>query len=152
MNAGTRTLVALAAVLVLVAGCGDDATPAAQVPALSGRLDAVDAAVAAHDDAAARKAINALEQTTTAARRSGELDPARAGEIVRAAEAMLAALGEDEPAETPAESPSPSTGDSEPEGTPHPPPEKPEKPEKKDEGKKDEHGKHEKPEKEHHGH
>jgi outer membrane biosynthesis protein TonB len=128
--AGPRRLaagLAALAVLTLPTGCGGEESPAEQVPALDARLDAVDAAVAAHDDAAARRAVNRLERTAMAAARSGDLDQADLDEITAAGEALYAALGDapDEATETPSPSPSPQ-----PPATEEPEEDKPEKPEK----------------------
>jgi hypothetical protein len=150
VNAGrwtpARALAAGAAVLVLATGCGDAPSPAQQVPSLADRLSAVDQAVAAHDDAATLAALDDLERTARAARRTGDLDAAQVQAILDAAESVRAALpGTDtttEPSPTPSETPSttPSTG-----STPAPPPPPPGK------DKKDEHGKPKK-DKPGHGH
>jgi len=139
--------VALAGLLVpllLAAGCGgDDAPPAAQVPGLTQRLDAVDEAVAAHDDAATRTAVDRLEHTVHDARQSGDLDQTRADEILSAAETLLQALPGAETTPSSTKTPSPSSEPTQtppPTHTPPPPPEhgKKDKPPKPD--KHDEHG------------
>ena len=147
MTPRTRSRVALAGLLVpllLAAGCGgDDAPPAAQVPGLTQRLDAVDEAVAAHDDAATRTAVDRLEHTVHDARQSGDLDQTRADEILSAAETLLQALPGAETTPSSTKTPSPSSEPTQtppPTHTPPPPPEheKKDKPPKPD--KHDEHG------------
>jgi len=139
-----RTGALLAALILpgpLVAGCGGDTSPAAQVPALHQRLDAVDQAVAAHDSAATRRALTRLEQTVRDAQQSGDLDQQHADQILSAAGTLLKALPAAPPTAT--TSPSPSTTPSTTPAPPPPPPghekhDKPPKPEKPD--KHDEHG------------
>lgn len=144
MSAGRRTLARAlasgAAVLVLATGCGDAPSPAQQVPSLADRLSAVDQAVAAHDDAATLAALDDLERTARAARRTGDLDSTQVQAILDAAESVRAALpatDTPEPSPTPSETPStePSTGST----TAPPPPGQ----------EKDEHGK---PKKDNPGH
>jgi ribosomal protein S20 len=139
-------------VTALSAGCGGDRSAADAVPALSTRLDKVDAAIVDHDDAAARAALKSLAATADRAERAGDLDEDQAARIDDAVAALLARLAESEPS-------APSDGESssgppetsqrpEPESTstpvepPSPKPPKPPKP------PKSEH--HDKPE--HHGH
>ena len=106
-----RVLASGAAVLVLATGCGDAPSPAQQVPSLADRLSAVDQAVAAHDDAATLAALDDLERTARAARRTGDLDAAQVQAILDAAESVRAALPATdttttEPSPTPSETPS----------------------------------------------
>ena len=134
-----RVLAAAAAVLVLATGCGDAPSPAQQVPSLADRLSAVDQAVAAHDDAASLVALDDLERTARAARRTGDLDAAQVRAILDAAESVRAALPatdstRTEPSPTPRETPStePSTGST---TAPPPPPPPPGKEKKHEPGK-----------------
>ncbi len=146
------------AVLVLTVGCGADAPPPVDdVPALAERLDAVETAVAAERYAAARQAVDALVEDTTAARDAGDLSDEQADVVLSTAEALLAALpgGEPEPETEPEPDPEPpalepATPDLEPEPPPPPStdegegeeddeekPEKEDKPDKPDKEDKD---------------
>jgi len=101
-----RLLVAAVAVplLLVTAGCGSAEQSAAdQVPALSARLDSIDAAVAAHRYRAARDRIGELVDATVSARDAGDLDRAAADNILASAAQLLASL----PVVTP--TPSPTT-------------------------------------------
>jgi ribosomal protein S20 len=90
---------AAAAVLALVvSGCGSDSTPADEVPALATRLDRVDAAIAAGDDARARTALRALTEATTRSQEAGDISSDQADRIVAAATELLARLPEEAPA------------------------------------------------------
>lgn len=129
-----RTFAAAAAVLVLATGCGDAPSPAQQVPSLTDRLSAVDDAVAAHDDAATVAALDELERTARAARRTGDLDAAQVQGILDTAESVRSALSTDtttaEPSQTPSETPS-----TQPSTAPPPPPPPPGKEKKHEPGK-----------------
>lgn len=139
-------LAVMLAPLLLTTGCGgEDASPASPVPALTQRLDAVDEAVAAHDDAATRTAVDRLEHTVHDAQQGGDLDQARAEEILSAAETLLKALpatdtppSDTPPSDTTSTSPPSDPTQTPPAHTPPAPPEhekkdKPPKPEKHDE-------------------
>lgn len=136
-----RWTAGVAAVLLLTAGCGDDATTG-EVSGLDARLDAVDAAVASHDYDTARTAVASLEHAVEDARRSGDLDRSRAEEILGAAETLRQALPDAAPMTpdtTPSQSPTP-TPESEPESTPAPPPAPPGKEKKPKPEKHEPHG------------
>jgi len=136
-----RVLASGATVLVLASGCGDAPSPAQQVPSLADRLSAVDQAVAAHDDAATIAALDDLERTARAARRTGDLDAAQVQAILDAAESVRAALPATDTTTTPSPSETPSTEPSAPESkTPLPPP-----PPGKDKGHKPGKAKEDKP-------
>ena len=136
-----RVLTSGATVLVLASGCGDAPSPAQQVPSLADRLSAVDQAVAAHDDAATLAALDDLERTARAARRTGDLDAAQVQAILDAAESVRAALPATDTTTTPSPSETPSTEPSAPESkTPLPPP-----PPGKDKGHKPGKAKEDKP-------
>ncbi|MFC6287632.1 hypothetical protein ACFP3Q_14690 [Nocardioides sp. GCM10027113] len=109
------------AVLLGLSGCGGT-SPVEAVPELSDRLAAVDAAVVAGDHATTRDAVEDLVATAEEAEAAGEIDAAQADAIVAAAEALLARLADEEPAEpeplpepTPTQSAAPE--ESEPEET-----------------------------------
>ena len=87
-----------AGALLVTSGCGSGTSPADDVPALATALDAVDEAVVSDDDKAVRDAVAELTDTTTRARKAGDLEAAEADRILAAAEALLAALGEPAPA------------------------------------------------------
>lgn len=127
-----RALPAVALVLAL-GGCGGSSSdsPADRVPALQARLDAVDSAVAAHDYAAARTAVNRLVRTAFASERSGDLDHADAAAIASAAQGLVAAMPRQQAPSSPATSSTPSPSPT-PEHTKAPPPPKPPKPPKHD--------------------
>jgi hypothetical protein len=111
------------------------------VPSLADRLSAVDQAVAAHDDAATLSALDDLERTARAARRTGDLDAAQVQAILDAAESVRAALPATDTTTTPSPSETPSTEPSAPESkTPLPPP-----PPGKDKGHKPGKAKEDKP-------
>ncbi|MFC4783548.1 hypothetical protein ACT8ZV_03680 [Nocardioides sp. MAHUQ-72] len=147
MSARVRALAGVTLLLVLAAGCGDDSTPADRVPALADRLAAVDAAVAAHDDAATRRAVDDLARTAMAAQRSGDLDQADVAAITAAAEAMVRALPAAQ--EDPTPDPTTSTRASDPaqaqpedsSPAPHGHEKKDEKPKPDKHGKPEKHGK-----------
>jgi hypothetical protein len=125
------------AVLASLTGCGSaEQTAAEQVPGLSTRLDAVDAAVAAHRYRTARDRIADLVQDTVAARDAGDLDAATADRILASAARLLTSL----PAVTPSPTPSATatTSAAEPKKAPERP--KADKPKKKP-GKGKGHGK-----------
>jgi hypothetical protein len=117
-------------------GCGSDSTPASQVPALQGRLDAVDEAVSGGRPAAVRRAVDRLERTAYDAERSGDLDHADAAGIVAAGDALVAALPTRQPASattpspTPSLTPTPSPSETHTEAPAPPEHEKPHKPPK----------------------
>lgn len=98
MRAVRRRLVAAVACALLLTGCGADPAPADAVPALSDRLEQVDAAVAADDPERIRTAVDRLVATAEQARDSGQLDDGQVDAIAAAAEALLAELPEPEPA------------------------------------------------------
>ncbi len=132
--------------LTLLSGCGQDASPADQVPALSRTLDRVDEAVAHGQYDAARDSIDRLVATTVAARDDGDLEDGQADTILAAAARLRSALPAapaepsepSEPSGTGTEpAPEESTAPEETSPTPAPAPspeEKPGKPEK-DKGK-----------------
>ena len=145
---------ACASVLVL-AGCGHDTAPGDAAPALARQLDDVDAAVGAHDYAAARSALKGLVRETTRARDDGTIDGDQADAILQAASAVLEQLPGGTTASTTTPSPTPTPDDAatsaaptptptpggEDAGQQEPKPEKPKKPEPpKPKGPKDEHG------------
>ncbi len=131
------------AVLMLTAGCGaDDPPPVDDVPALAERLDAVETAVAAERYAAARKAVAALVEDTTAAREAGDLNADQAEAILDTADALLAAFPGAEPEPEPEPEPETpplelATPDLEPETTTAPPSEDVETAEPEDDDKPD---------------
>lgn len=139
-----RVLASGTAVLVLATGCGDAPSPAQQVPSLTDRLSAVDQAVAAHDDAATLAALDDLERTARAARRTGDLDAAQVQAILDAAESVRSALPGDttttEPSPTPSETPSTQPSAPESKTPPPPPPPGKEKEDKPGKPKKDKPG------------
>ncbi len=93
------TLSATAVVAAVLTGCGDDATPAQQVPALTDALARVDAAASADDDARLRRAVAGLVRVTEDAEQSGDLDTDDADGIRDAAAALLDAAGLASPAD-----------------------------------------------------
>jgi hypothetical protein len=106
----TRNLrAAVAAAVLLLSGCGQDPTPAEQVPALSRALDRVDDAVAAERYDAARTALDELVNVAERAEARGDLDAAQADEVVTAAETLRDALPGEETEPAPTESSSPSS-------------------------------------------
>jgi protein-export membrane protein SecD len=77
----------------LGAGCGAQQPSAAQqAPALAKRLHQVDAALAEHHFAAARRDLRALVGEVTTARRAGDLSDANAQRVLAAVTEVLAAL------------------------------------------------------------
>ena len=92
---------ALSAVMLLAllsAGCsGGDASMSAkeQVPALAAGLARVDAALAAHEFAAARKDLRKLRGQVVAARRSDDLRPSDATRVLDAIARLLATIPAD---------------------------------------------------------
>lgn len=88
------TRLAAAAVLVLtaLAGCGSEDSPASAVPALSTRLDDIDAAIVDGRFAVARDELAALGEDTAAAVEDGDLDQAQAERILDAVQALTEAL------------------------------------------------------------
>lgn len=95
----------LVAVLVL-AGCGGDATPADEVPQLATRLDRVDQALVDGEYSTARRELDALVEATVEARDDGTLEAEEANRILAAAAHLLSAFPDPPPArseETPTE-------------------------------------------------
>ena len=140
-----RGLLAGLLLAALLSGCGAADRPVEAVPALADRLEQVDAAVVAGDDARTREAVTALVDDTEAALASGDLSREQADAITTAAEALLARLEEpsgsqgsdQEPTPTPTSEPPPTEEpETEPQVEPAPEPEpqgpKPDKPEKPD--------------------
>lgn len=148
-----RGLLAGLLLAALLSGCGAADRPVEAVPALAGRLEQVDAAVVAGDDARTREAVTALVDDTEAALASGDLSREQADAITTAAEALLARLEEPSgsqgseqeptpaPTETETEEPE-SESEPEPEPAPEPEPKgpKPDKPDKPDKPEKDDEG------------
>jgi len=91
---GTRWLRPAAAgcAAALLTGCASSAPPVEAVPALDTRLTAVDRAIADHEYREARRQIQRLVDTTTAARESGLLERDEAEPILAAAESLTSAL------------------------------------------------------------
>lgn len=107
-----RILAALGLVLALVvtSGCGSAEQSALdQVPALSARLDRIDAAVADRRFGAARDRIDDLVSATVQARDAGDLDTAAADRILAAAAQLLSALPTPVRTPTPTPSAAPTT-------------------------------------------
>lgn len=90
-------LAAVAAVAVLLAGCGSESTPAESAPELAEGLERVDAAIVDGKDPAARDAVRALVADTEEALAAGEIEQAQADAILAAADALLDELGAAEP-------------------------------------------------------
>lgn len=76
-----------------LAGCGSDPTAAAQAPALTDALTAVDDAAVAGDDAALDKALTRLRTVASEAVDAGTLDEGAADEVLSAADALAKAAG-----------------------------------------------------------
>ena len=94
---------AVAALLPLLTGCGDETAPSDSVPALARDLDAVDAAIEDGSTEQARAALERLVDETERARTDGRLSDDEAAAITRAAAALLERLPE--PATPPATDP-----------------------------------------------
>jgi ribosomal protein S20 len=77
-----------------VAGCGSDEPPGKAVPALSDRLDKVDAAIQAGDYDKARAAVHQLVSDTAHAEVDGDISSDQADRILESARSVLAALPE----------------------------------------------------------
>jgi len=94
----------------VAAGCGSQQQPSAadQAPGLSVQLKRVDAALAQHKFAEARKDLRALMADANAARRSGDLSAASAQRVLAAATEVLDAL----PSAAPSTSPTATGGSS----------------------------------------
>ena len=128
--------VALAAMLALAAGCGDETSPGEAVPALSQRLERVDQAIETGDFANAREQLDRLVAETARADVAGEISNEQADRILEAVEAVLAGLpaaeqGDGSPPAEPAPEPEPADGE-------NPDEEQDEEPEENDEkGNKD---------------
>lgn len=86
-----------AALLVLVAGCGVESSPADRVPALHDTLSRIDEAIVGHRYQRARVQLNELVQTTVEARDTDELDPDEADRVLAAAAQLLSLLPEPSP-------------------------------------------------------
>ena len=87
---------ACAALVLLLAGCGSQETPAQAAPVLARKLDAVDAAISAGDYAAARTALKQLRAAASRARDEGRIDAAQADGIAQATAAVLRRLPSDQ--------------------------------------------------------
>ena len=84
---------ALLAGALLLGGCGGAETPPGQAaPTLSDRLDAVDAAIVAHQWGRARTQLDLLEGETVAAHESGDITVDQANRIQAAAAALAGRL------------------------------------------------------------
>lgn len=90
-----RIAVALALVVLLV-GCGGQATPvesaASRVPALGERLEALDALVVAGQWTQARAEVRGIIRVANDAREAGDLGAAEADRVVASAQRLLAAF------------------------------------------------------------
>lgn len=96
-------------VAALLAGCGDDTTPAQAVPALEGQLAKVDAAVVAEDPEAIRSTANGLALLTREAGDAGTLSKGEVDRILASVAVLVEAVEEPEPAPAPDPEPSEPT-------------------------------------------
>jgi len=89
-----RTIVAAAAVALVLTGCGrdDSASPAETVPGLSSILERVDQAVAQERYDLARKRLGDLMETVELAHENGVIDDAEAERLLAAAAALEVVL------------------------------------------------------------
>ncbi|GAA3808661.1 hypothetical protein [Nocardioides panacisoli] len=96
MSAVRRVGVAVAAAVLAVgpAGCSSDEPPGTAVPALSDRLDKVDAAIEAGDYDRAREAVHQLVADTAHAEVDGDISSDQADRILESAKSVLAAMPE----------------------------------------------------------
>lgn len=109
-----RALAAAGTVVALAAGCGSETPPAADdVPALADALVRVETTVAEERYPAARSALEALVEDTTAARQAGDLSGDQAEAVLAAADALLEALPGQDP-EPEEETPAPEESEPEP--------------------------------------
>ena len=104
----------LAFLALVVTGCGSSS--GAATPALSNRLERVDAAAVADDPEALAAAVAGLLRAVEAAESAGDLSSADSDEIRGAAEALLAAADPETP-----QAPDPTPTPSEPATTSPPP-------------------------------
>lgn len=142
MRARRGAVAGVLLVATVLAGCGDDTTPAQAVPALEGQLAKVDAAVVAEDPAAIRSAANGLGLLAREAGDAGTLSKGEVDRILASVAVLVEAV--EEPAPSPDPEPS-ETAEPEDEAEPEEAgeidpvdpfkPGKPEKP-KKDKSKK----------------
>jgi hypothetical protein len=127
VTAAVRALLAATALAVaaaLLAGCGDDPTPADAVPSLARDLEQVDEAFVARDFDQAAAALDDIEATTEAALLDGTLSDADGDRILAAVTALRDALPEEQPTapksspteEPPTSPPDEDEGDDEDEG------------------------------------
>lgn len=89
-----RSAAVVVALVALASGCGGGVSPSAgeQVPALATGLARVDAALAAHEFAAARKELRKLRTEVVQARSSDELSPSDATRVLDAIAGLLATM------------------------------------------------------------
>lgn len=92
MRRAAAVLAIVAAVASGCAGGGDSPSVEDRVPALSAGLARVDAALAAHEFASARKDLRALRTTVQKARRSDTLSASDAARVLRAIDRLLAVM------------------------------------------------------------
>jgi len=91
---GIGVAVAAAVLVVTAAGCSSDEPPGKAVPALSDRLDKVDAAIAAGDYDKARAAVHQLVSDAAHAEVDGDISSDQADRILESAKSVLAAMPE----------------------------------------------------------
>ena len=106
MKRATLFLAPIAAALFVTA-CGSTTPPVEKVPALSGPLERLDAAVVASDYRDARIAIRDLKHLASEARTSGSLSMVQAQEIIAAVTSVASDLRDLQPSHDPATSPTP---------------------------------------------
>ena len=101
------TLISCLLLASWLTACGGGQTPAEAVPALQSGLDAVDAAIASGDDAAARRSLETLADQTVQARAAGTISDDQGDRILRAISDLEGQLpgATDTPSSSPASQP-----------------------------------------------
>ncbi|HEU4810692.1 MAG TPA: hypothetical protein VFT00_00995 [Nocardioides sp.] len=107
MGRFARWVLVLCVPLAALAGCGQDETSGEPVPGLVQELDRIDDSIASGRYARARTALDALVETASQARESGDLSTAEADDIAVAAARLRAALPAVRPS-TPEATPEPT--------------------------------------------